>query len=111
MTESEIINFCMTNYNVMVGKNNVSCNKLLFLKIILLQNEPKIRQDLRNLEILTFNNPEWGISVVQKEDNSGIVTEDDIAKSMVSILKSNVIFKNQFTGQIAINSIYQYLKF
>lgn len=36
------------------------------------------------MEILSFNNPKWGISVVQKDDNNGVVTEDDITKSMVS---------------------------
>ncbi|CAH1141268.1 unnamed protein product [Phyllotreta striolata] len=66
MTESEIINFCLTNFAI---KDHV-----------------QIKKDLNNLLIMTFNNPEWGLSVAQTEDNNGAVTEKDLPKNMEQVI-------------------------
>ncbi|KAJ8921167.1 hypothetical protein NQ315_013639 [Exocentrus adspersus] len=66
MTESEIINFCMTNFAI--------------------KDEHQIISDLKNLEILTFTNPDWKISVVQAENNNGLVSEADVVQNMEQVI-------------------------
>nr|XP_023018775.1 inner nuclear membrane protein Man1 [Leptinotarsa decemlineata] len=66
MTSSEIVNFCVSNYAI--------------------QDPMQIRSDLHNLEILIFNNPDWGIRVAQTENNNGLISEADIAKDMEQVI-------------------------
>lgn len=70
MTETEIVSFCQTNYAI--------------------QDPARIRNDLRNLEVLTFSNPEWGVRVAQTEKNDGAVVEENLAKNMVRIFYSRL---------------------
>ncbi|CAH1155497.1 unnamed protein product [Phaedon cochleariae] len=80
MTESEIINFCVTNFA--------------------LNDAEQIRGDLRNLEILTFNNPQWGLNVVQTEDNNGLVSETDVAKNMEQVVFN---YENKVTSLVMLS--------
>ncbi|XP_074040272.1 LEM domain-containing inner nuclear membrane protein MAN1 isoform X2 [Leptinotarsa decemlineata] len=66
MTSSEIVNFCVSNYAI--------------------QDPMQIRSDLHNLEILIFNNPDWGIRIAQTENNNGLISEADIAKDMEQVI-------------------------
>ncbi|KAJ8984109.1 hypothetical protein NQ317_017318 [Molorchus minor] len=66
MTEAEIVTFCKTNFAI--------------------RDEKQIRNDLRNLEILCFDNPDWGINIVQTENNNGFVSEENIAKNMEQLV-------------------------
>ncbi|XP_018561720.1 inner nuclear membrane protein Man1 [Anoplophora glabripennis] len=66
MTEPEIVTFCKTNFGI--------------------KDEHQIRTDLRNLEILSFYNPDWNINVAQTENNNGLVSESDIAENMEKVV-------------------------
>lgn len=71
MTETEIVTFCQTNYGI--------------------KDPAMIRNDLRNLEVMTFSNPEWGVRVAQTEKNDGAVAEENLAKNMVRMFYRKVI--------------------
>ncbi|XP_060533483.1 inner nuclear membrane protein Man1-like isoform X2 [Cylas formicarius] len=80
MTEAEIVTYCQTNFGI--------------------KDAYMIKNDLRNLEIMIFFNPEWGVSVVQTESNDGGVFEENAAKNMEQVVFNNdskitslVIFK------------------
>ncbi|XP_019769526.1 inner nuclear membrane protein Man1 isoform X2 [Dendroctonus ponderosae] len=66
MTEAEIVKFCLTNYAV--------------------NNAAKIKNDLRNLEVMIFLNPEWKIDVAQTDTNEGAATKENIVKNMEQVL-------------------------
>ncbi|XP_076257147.1 uncharacterized protein LOC143194338 isoform X1 [Rhynchophorus ferrugineus] len=62
MIEAEVISFCVMNYAI---KDDIA-----------------VKNDLRNLEIMIFANPEWGISIAQTEDNNGAVFEGNVVKDI-----------------------------
>ncbi|XP_056630217.1 uncharacterized protein LOC130440859 isoform X2 [Diorhabda sublineata] len=66
MTDYEIISFCLTNYAI--------------------KDHEQIKNDLRNLFILTFKNPQWNLHVAQTEDNTGVVNEKDFSKNMEQVI-------------------------
>ncbi|XP_050305727.1 LEM protein 2-like isoform X2 [Anthonomus grandis grandis] len=66
MTEPEIVTFCQTNYAI--------------------KDPYTIREDLRNLEVMIFANPAWGLAVAQTDDNNGAVGEQDLAKNMEQVI-------------------------
>lgn len=69
MSEAEIVTFCLTNYAI--------------------KNAAKIKNDLRNLEVMVFLNPHWKIGVAQTDTYEGAVTEENIVKNMVGALMLN----------------------
>ncbi|XP_066255672.1 uncharacterized protein [Euwallacea similis] len=66
MTELEIVSFCQTNYAI--------------------KDAVMIRRDLKNLEVMTFVNPEWGIVVAQTEKNDGAIVLEDVVKNMEQVV-------------------------
>ncbi|CAG9770188.1 unnamed protein product [Ceutorhynchus assimilis] len=62
MSEAEIVSFCQSNYGI--------------------KDAVMIRNDLKNLEVLLFSNPGWGVRLAQTENNDVAVTEDNLAKNM-----------------------------
>ncbi|KAJ8964210.1 hypothetical protein NQ314_005039 [Rhamnusium bicolor] len=69
-------------------KRGVNCvlDEDIVTALHLLNDEYQIRNDLKNLEILSFSNPDWNINVAQTENNNGLVNEDDIAKNMEQVI-------------------------
>lgn len=80
MTESEIVTFCQTNYAI--DDINIIMN------------------DLRNLELMIFSNPEWGVSIAQTENNNGPVSEDNVVKNMEQVLSK---IDSEVTSLIILN--------
>lgn len=96
MTEAEIITFCKSNFGI--------------------QDEKQIKNDLKNLQILTFANPDWGLRVVQTENNNGIVTLEDAAKSMEQVVfnhankvTSFVIFEPSLPWRCSLYNTFSFL--
>ncbi|CAH0549480.1 unnamed protein product [Brassicogethes aeneus] len=66
MTEDEIVDFCLDNFGI--------------------KDDIKIRKDLRNLEILTYSNPQWNIRIVQTLTKNVVPTKDDQISNMEQVI-------------------------